>query len=308
METLASLRRQKQSATELQSIVKSMKTLAAANIWQFERAVTSLKDYERTIELGLQIVFTAPDTEIEIVRPELDAPLGAVVFGSEQGMVGQFNDEIARYAIRRMDAMEVPEEDRSLVAIGQRVHSKLENAHQPIALTLRMPTSMSGIRPAVQRLLLRLDAWRAQKGVERIVLFHNTPVAGTRYEAQAVELIPVDLGWLQSLRAEPWPSTSLPTFDMSWDALFSGLIQEYLYMALFRAFVASLSAENASRLSSMEAAESNIEERLDDLERHYHQLRQQSITSELLDIVSGAEAASDSAENKEKDEQVYSLV
>jgi F-type H+-transporting ATPase subunit gamma len=78
---------------------------------------------------------------------------------------------------------------------------------------------------------------------------------------------------------------------MDWNALFSELIQEYLYVSVFRAFAASLSAENASRLSSMEAAEQNIEDRLDNLEHRFHQVRQHSITSELLDIVSGAEAA-----------------
>ena len=77
---------------------------------------------------------------------------------------------------------------------------------------------------------------------------------------------------------------------MAWDRIFTELIQEFLYIAVFRAFTASLAAENASRLSSMEVAESNIEERLDTLQENYQRLRQQAITSELLDIVSGAEA------------------
>ncbi|MDX1614796.1 MAG: F0F1 ATP synthase subunit gamma [Candidatus Promineifilaceae bacterium] len=58
-------------------------------------------------------------------------------------------------------------------------------------------------------------------------------------------------------------------------------------------------AENASRLSLMEAAESNIEERLDELRRHYHQIRQRSITSELWDIASGAEAAAGAARDSD---------
>lgn len=295
METLSSLRRQIHNAEDLQSIVKSMKAMAAASIWKYQQAVASLEDYERTVELGLQIVLGACAEKIEIAQPPLQEPIGAVIFGSEQGMVGNFNDEIVRYAVRRLDALDVPVKGRSLIAVGRRVHGKLENARQPVALTMRMPTSIVGIRPAVQHLMVQLDTWREQENVEGILLFFNAPTAGTQYEPQGEQLIPVNLNWLQHLQEEPWQSNSLPTFDMSWDALFADLIREYIYVMVFGAFAASLSAENASRLSAMEAAESNIEDRLGELEQRYHQVRQRSITSELLDIVAGAEAATDTA-------------
>jgi F-type H+-transporting ATPase subunit gamma len=77
---------------------------------------------------------------------------------------------------------------------------------------------------------------------------------------------------------------------MDREALFSSLVREYLFVSLYRAFAESLASENASRLASMQAAEKNIEERLRELSAQYHQQRQMSITSELLDIVSGFEA------------------
>jgi F-type H+-transporting ATPase subunit gamma len=73
-------------------------------------------------------------------------------------------------------------------------------------------------------------------------------------------------------------------------ALFSGLVREYLFAGLFRAFAQSLASENASRLASMQGAEKNIEGRLAELQNRFHQQRQMSITEELLDIVSGFEA------------------
>lgn len=297
METLSSLRRQMNSARDLQSIVKSMKALSAATIWQFEQAVTSLNEYRRTVEMGLQIVLSTRPADIQIAQPELQKPLGAIIFGSERGMVGNFNDQIVRYALRRMQSMHVPRADRSLVTVGRRLHNNLKRADQPVALTLPMPTGMAGVRPAVQELMVRLDAWRAQVDIERIMLFHNAPTTGTQYQPQAVQLIPVNVKWLQGLQRKPWLSSSLPTYDAHWEALFSNLIQEHLYAAVFRAFVASASAENASRLSAMEEAERNIEEQLNQLKQQYHQVRQRSITSELLDIVAGAEATTEASEN-----------
>ncbi len=77
---------------------------------------------------------------------------------------------------------------------------------------------------------------------------------------------------------------------MNWDDLFSSVVRQYLFVSLYRAFAESLKSENASRLSSMQAAQKNIEERLTELNSQHRHQRQSSITSELLDIVSGFEA------------------
>jgi F-type H+-transporting ATPase subunit gamma len=77
---------------------------------------------------------------------------------------------------------------------------------------------------------------------------------------------------------------------MDRERLFSALIHQYLFVSLYRAFAESLASENAARLAAMQNAERNIEERLGELNRQYHQQRQTAITSELLDIVSGFEA------------------
>jgi F-type H+-transporting ATPase subunit gamma len=72
--------------------------------------------------------------------------------------------------------------------------------------------------------------------------------------------------------------------------LFQGLIREYLFVSLFRAFAESLASENASRLASMQVAERNIEDRLHALTVESRQLRQSAITDELLDIIASFEA------------------
>jgi len=299
METLSTLRRQLDSAQELQSVVKSMKAMAAASIWHYQQVVETMADYRQTVEWGLQIVLGTRSEPIQLAQPERVGRVGAVIFGSEQGMVGSFNDEIVDYARRRMEAMNAPVDRRSLVAVGGRVRHKLERARQPVALGLQMPTSVTGIRPAMQQLMVRVEDWRTHAAIEWIVLFYNAPSGGTRYEARGEQLMPLNLGWLRRLQQKAWSTNSLPAFDQPEGKLFADLIREYLYIVVFEAFAASLAAENASRLSSMEAAESNIEERLDELRRQYHQVRQRSITSELLDIVSGAEAAAGAATDSE---------
>jgi F-type H+-transporting ATPase subunit gamma len=81
-----------------------------------------------------------------------------------------------------------------------------------------------------------------------------------------------------------------PAFASDWDALFSAVVRQHLFVTLHRAVAESLAAENASRLAAMHAAERNIDERLDALRGQFHLQRQTAITTELLDIVSGYEA------------------
>lgn len=79
-------------------------------------------------------------------------------------------------------------------------------------------------------------------------------------------------------------------FRMEGRELFSALLRQHHYATLFQAVAESLASENAGRLSSMQAAEKNIQDRLAELGSRYHHRRQAAVTSELLDIVAGFEA------------------
>ena len=110
-----------------------------------------------------------------------------------------------------------------------------------------------------------------------------------------VQLLPVNHDWLREIAKKKWDSKSLPIFRMDGDQIFSSLIREYLFVSLYRAFAESLASENASRLASMQNAEKNIEEQLQDLHVQFHRTRQMTITEELLDIVAGFEAMQEQA-------------
>ena len=101
METIDSLRRKLAVTEDLQEVVKTMKTIAAVSIRQYEKAVESLGYYRRTIEMGMQIVMRSNQEERGRPRPAPGGRLGAIIFGSELGMCGQFNDLLVSYALDR---------------------------------------------------------------------------------------------------------------------------------------------------------------------------------------------------------------
>jgi len=267
-----------------------MKALAAVSIRQYERAVESLNDYNRAVEMGLQVVLRDRPHFMIGAQPAPHDRLGTVIFGTDQGMAGALNEQVLSYTMAALDDLNVKPEDRTVMAVGERMMGLLEDTGQPVEAFSPVPSSVAGIIPRVQETLLRIEGWNRELGLNQIYLFYSTEVSGTASQPHMVHLLPLDQEWLLNLKTQSWPSRALPYFTMDWDALFSSLIHEYLFISLFRAFAESLASENASRLASMQGAERNIEEMLTELHANFQQRRQMTITEELLDIVAGFEA------------------
>ncbi|WP_373536813.1 F0F1 ATP synthase subunit gamma [Microcoleus sp.] len=296
MASLEFLQRQIHTAEELKAVVKMMKVLAAVNIHQYERAVTSLSEYTRTIKMGLHVVLKSTHTNGNLPKVDPHSLLtnsigrcGVLIFGSEQGMCGQFNEQISRYAIAEIEKLQIAAEQLAIFAIGSRLIPHLESEGYQIEQDFAMPSSLSGITSMVQEMLLHIAEWRDRQQITKIILFYNNLHSNTSYEPSQHLLLPLDRAWLQQIENQEWRSRTIPMFTMPSDILISSLLRQYFFISLYRAFGQSLASENASRLVSMQVAEKNIEERLTEFKGEFRQKRQSAITGELLEIIAGFE-------------------
>lgn len=297
MSSLKLLQRQIATAKELQSVVKTMKILAAASIRQYEQAVESLAEYSRTVEMGLQVVleeYANSQTHHQVLPSSTDSRLGVIILGSDQGMCGPFNQQIIQQAIAQIKNAAESGSKATVLAIGAKITAALESADISVETCFTMPSSLISLTPRVQDLLLHIETWRSQRQINQILLFHNQLGSNLTCEPHTLRLFPLDQTWLQHLRQLQWNSRTLPMFTLNRQQLFSSLIRQYFFVCLYRAFAESLASENASRLASMQVAEQNIEEHLAALNTQLQQQRQTSITAELLDIVAGFEALTQS--------------
>lgn len=287
-DTLESLRRKINGATELDSVVRTMKALAAASIVQYERAVHSLDDYYRTVELGLVAWLHHTGAAINAggARKHKGAT-GAVVFGSDQGLVGQFNEVLADFAVGKLGAMPG---SKHIFAVGERVLGYLDDAALPVTGNFAVPNSIAGVTTLVGRILIEIETQREQGKVAEVYLFHNRPMSGAMYEPVMQRLLPLDEEWRRGLSTQAWPTANLPEVLAGGEATLQALIREYLFISLFRACAESLASENASRLAAMRRAEKNIDELLENLNQTFHRQRQSTIDEELFDVISGFEA------------------
>jgi len=289
-DTMASLRRKISSAGDLQSVVRTMKALAASSIGQYEKSVRALGDYSRTVELGLGACFRESEpAALQVERKgQTDvSAIGAVVFGSDQGLVGQFNDVVVDYAIKTLAAL--PGKPQ-VWAVGERVHARLADAGLPLIGLFAVPNSVQAITPLVGQIQIESEAHRAKGEYARLYVFHNRPQSGALYVPVSQRLLPLDAQWQESLAQFRWPTNTLPELIGGGTGTLRAFIRGYLFISLFRACAESLASENASRLAAMERADKNIDELLENLHGTFHRLRQSGIDEELFDVIAGFEA------------------
>ncbi|MBV8099135.1 MAG: F0F1 ATP synthase subunit gamma [Verrucomicrobia bacterium] len=286
-ESMEILRRKISSAEDLGSVVRTMKALAAASIVQYERAVHSLADYYHAIELGLYacVRATAGIQRVkESWRLAVQPTIRAIIFGSDQGLVGKFNDQLAVFAAAEL--RKSPGQ-KTVLAIGERIRGRMQDVGFSVGCTYAVPNSVIGITPLVSQILVDQES-EDQRG--ETYVFHNRPAGTQSYEPIKHRLLPLDTTWQAAFGQMQWPTKLLPEVLGPAELTLAALIHEYLFVSLFKACAESLASENTCRLAAMQRAQRNIDDLLEQLHMVFNQTRQTSIDEELFDVISGFEA------------------
>jgi len=215
-------------------------------------------------------------------------PVGAIVFGSDQGLVGQFNEALADYMLQILSAKaSVPPE---IWAVGERMQARLLEAGLTQMHAFGVPQSLKKITPLVSEILMASETRHSQGHISELLLFYNSPSTGVVYRPVHFSLLPLDTHFRKQQTQFNWPGTCLPRVVGDKAAALHVLIGEHLFVSLFRACAESLASENASRLAAMQRADKNIDELLDTLHGDFNRLRQSGIDEELFDVIAGFEA------------------
>jgi F-type H+-transporting ATPase subunit gamma len=304
MRTLEGLSRKIESAEKLLATVRTMKTLAAANVKHYEKAVDALEHYNRTIEMSLQAVlkgmeFSDQPSGGDHKGPVLmdGKPVLAIVFGSDHGFAGHFNEDIAAFVSDVLGEARLNGQNSHIFCIGEQAASQMSHREYTVSKIFSVPNSIAGIQVLIHEILIGIEALRTGTGVEQAWLFYNRTLHGTSMVQEMDMIMPIDLTKYRN-QSLSWPSRCLPVYTIEKERLLSALIQQQIFVMLYRGVAISLAAENNARLAAMQAANKNIEEMLDESLTEYRQQRQGMITSEILDIAGGAAALGDQKERR----------
>lgn len=286
-DSLSALRKKISRAHDLYAVVRTMKAAAASSITQYEQALHALSTYTVSLELGLSRCFTGTSLEHSPSFTNKTS-INAVIIGSDQGLVGQFNDCIVDYAIKELRHHY---QNINLWVIGERALTRLEHQNSTIVKYYPVPSSLKSITPFINGLLIDFDKYGiVTDSFSRLIVFFNKPADASLYTQTQAVLLPFDSSWLEHVQSLPWPTKNLPEVICSLPLSRRKLLQEYVFISLYNACIASLASENMSRMMAMQRAEKNISELIDSLQTRFHRLRKESIDAELFDVIAGFES------------------
>jgi len=282
-DTLESMGRKKASATKVKSVVSNMKLMAASSILQFERAVFNSDCYCKNIELGL--VSCLKKMRPHIAHSEImDRKVVAIILGTDVGLVGPFNEHLAQQAKEKLIQKN---ENKLVIAVGERMSACLQNAQVPITKKFACPLSIEAIAPFVIKVLSEIEEYFSDSQVIELVVFHHRSSSTKEYEPVITKILPFTEAWEERLALTRWPTHQIPELIEQPEKAFLFLLKEYVFILLARACAESINCENLSRFFCMQRAEKNIDEFIFTLQQDFHLLRQNSIDAELFDVQAG---------------------
>ncbi|WP_203142268.1 F0F1 ATP synthase subunit gamma [Marinobacter mangrovi] len=282
--TLESLTRHHETLTSIRGIVHAMKTLSALNASPYEAAARSIETYHRTLIAGF-LAFAHRTGDITL-SPVPRAGQLVVVFGSDHGLCGNYNERLADSVAAHCRGTNACR----LLCIGAQMNDALvDRGLRPDAVLLP-PASAEGIGRLAGEVVTRLAGHPGRdlfQGRMISLAFTERREAGgqTPVIRQLLPLAPELL-----TREQRWPSRALPDYTMAPDALLAALVRNHIFASVFRASAEAMVTENAARLARMQQAEQAVDDRLEALNGDLRSVRQSEITSELLDVIIGFEA------------------
>ncbi len=289
MDSLEALTRKIAATGDLKSLVRSMKRLSAAGMYQLEHAEAALRRFRRTIDLGLQVVLMEHP-----IRPAVGGSAQGlhvvVAFGSDRGLCGAFNETVAELTRRHVERVRTDHPHQHVIAVGRLAADHLRARDVVPHDVLQPAGSVPGLGEACERILIRLDALQQTAAVHSVATIFNHRDDEGEIHPSAHVLLPIALDHLRGLARARWPSRRLPAYSVHHEQMFRWLVRQHLLADLHHAGLSSMAAENAARLAAMQRAERAIDDMYEEMTADHRRLRQEAITSELMDIVGGFEA------------------
>ncbi len=267
------------SIRKLKAVVSAMRGIAATHVQQARASLQGYRAYTDVIAggLGRAVQLLEPDPAAH--PASVTGPTAVVMFAAEHGFAGAFSEHV-------LDAPAPAAETVKPFVVGARGLILATQRGWTVDWTAPMASQVSGVAATARRVADTLYSGFTEGRFARAEIVFAQTMAGADVAVVRRPILPLDLEAFRAPRAGPPPLTNLPP-----PRLVEQLVGEYVFAELALAALESFASENAARLATMESARMNIDKKLDDLSGQERLLRQEEITAEVQDIVSGALAS-----------------
>ena len=270
------------SLNELLEIVSAIRAMAASQMQQALRSLEAIRDYSKQIREALSeaaALLPRASAIEDAARPDKS---GLVVFCAEHGLCGSFNEHPLREAER---ASAASDGGLALIVVGTRGAQICRERGVSPDLVLPMATHCAGVTAAARRVAAELYRMFSERRIAGVDVVYAEYAGAQLPRIERRRLLPLEVPAVQEFSTRLPPIINLPP-----RRLFDEIVNEYFFATLENAAMQSFFSENSTRFRTMEAAHQNIQNKSGELTKLMQRLRQDSVTTEILDLISGSEA------------------
>jgi F-type H+-transporting ATPase subunit gamma len=295
MANLKELKNRISSVKSTQKITSAMKMVAASRLKRAQEAAEAARPYaERMERMMASVMSNIGSTE---GASKLLAGTGSedthliVVVTSDRGLCGGFNSSISRESRSRIRALKAESKNVKILCVGRKGRDQLKTEFGDAIIETYEGIGKSGVqfdeaRGVASKIVEMFDAGE----FDICTIIYNKFVSVITQEVTPLQIIPVQMPEIAEDAPAAAGLSASYEFEPSEEEILADLLPSNLDVLVFRAMLESSASEHGARMSAMDNATRNAGDMIDDLSMIYNRSRQAKITSELIEIISGAEA------------------
>ena len=290
MENLNSLKKNLIATNELKNIVLTMKSLSGANIKKYEKMSDNIAKYLNILDSCFQAILQKEPKILEyfdyfdndLKKDKEKTKNIYIAVGSNQGLCGRFNDKIVDFYLKN-----VKQDNIYTIVIGDKLCNLVKGKKINIDKSYPLTTSKNNTIDLVYSIVTTIENFiQGGFNVNLFIIFkkYNNNLVNHIVRKQ---ILPFDKKYFENLKNKQWMTNNVPNWKIDTKELFTDLSQQYLFANLFLMVISSMASEQKERITTLQSAEQNMEEYINNLTLKFNQTRQTNITSDLIDTVSG---------------------
>lgn len=285
MASLRDTRRRITSVTNTRQITRAMKLVAGAKLRRATEAATAAKPYQQTLSRVLsRVVANAGEVEHPLLNiPDNQDDILVVVLSSDRGLCGGFNSQLMRDAQGQIDALVADGKNVRILTFGKKSAGHFKKRGYNVEES-KIEIDPLDYADEADVLAEKLMSEMAANGFERAYVAFNDYRSVLSQEPSFVQVLPMVLDEGEDSGGGDF------IYEPDGAEILGRLLPMALRTQLFQALLETQAGEQAARMAAMDNATRNASDLIDDLTLVYNRGRQAAITTELTEIVSGAEA------------------
>jgi F-type H+-transporting ATPase subunit gamma len=296
------LKRRIASVSNTKKITRAMELIAATRVARAQQRARSARPYSEMLT-GVIENLAAGGTNVDhplLRQPEKVERVAFVVCAGDRGMAGAYNASVVRTAEREIQALRASGGDYRLVAVGRKVNGYFRFRNYQIDSTFNGFSdnpSYENARDIARRVRELFDS----REIDQVELIYTEFVSLGTQRPVVRRFLPLEpTSVITEVAGSPTALAGF-SFEPSAGGVLEDLLPRYVEARLYTALLDAAASEHANRQRAMKAATDNAEELIVKLSRAMNRARQDAITTEIMEIVGGAEALSGDDEDDDSD-------